>query len=132
LCELYEFARCQFGMGFEEFGELTPDMFWGFYKQRHNNFKYQQYCAGIVASAIYAANGVQDIDPMDFVSKTADEMMYDFKVNKLIALRDAIGNAFTDKDALAAKLKQARKDALVDLTSEGIPNAQQIVADVFD
>jgi hypothetical protein len=126
--ELYEFARYQFDMHYEEFGELTPDMFWGLWKQRQNNFKRDQYCAGIVANMVVAVAtaGVKDSQPADYIDKTSEEALYDFKVSKLVELRDVI------YDTAPYMLEQARKDALAELIDEGVPNAAQIVSDAFD
>jgi hypothetical protein len=113
-------------MHYEEFGELTPDMFWGLWRQRQNNFKRDQYCAGIVASNIAATAGVKDSQPADYIDRTAEDALYDFKVSKLVELRDAI------YDTAPYMLEKAKKDALADLIDEGVPNAAQIVSDAFD
>jgi hypothetical protein len=126
LTELFEFVRVQFHMGLEEFGDLTPDIFWGLWKQRQNNFKRDQYVAGIVASTIAASVGTKDLQATDFVDKTAEDAMYEFKVSRLVELRDAI------YDSAPYMLDKARKDALEELLDEGIPNAAQIVSDAFD
>jgi hypothetical protein len=121
-----EFARYWFAMDDEEFGELTPDRFWSLWKHRQVDFKRKQYVAGIVATMVAAANGAKDVSPMDFVGKSEEEFQYDFFVDKLTALRNKVA------EVIPHKLQQARNDALADLLDEGVPNAEQIVSDVFD
>ncbi len=119
------FARYWFHLGDEEFGELTPGMFWDLWQQRQIDFKRQQYLEGITASMVAAAHGAENVSPFDFVSKTADEAQ---REEIILALKKA-HQMFSN--VAPHELSKARAACLSRLQAQNIPGAEEIVAEVF-
>lgn len=119
------FARYWFQMNDKEFGNLTPTAFWDLWQQRQIDYKRQQYLQGIAASMIAATHGAENVTPFDFVGKTAveaqrEEIILALKKSHLMLVN-------TSPDAMAA----ARANCLTRLQAQNIPDAEEIVAEVF-
>jgi hypothetical protein len=119
------FARYWFRINDEEFGDLTPGMFWDLWQQRQNDFKRQQYLQGITASMIAATHGAENVTPFDFVGKTTIEAR---REEVTLALKKSHLMLF---NATPEAMAKARTACLSRLQAQNIPDAEEIVAEVF-
>jgi hypothetical protein len=119
------FARYWFHLNDAEFGDLTPGMFWDLWQQRQIDYKRQQYLQGITASMIAATHGAENVTPFDFVGKTAVEAQ---REEVTLALKKSHLMLF---NATPEAMAKARAACLSRLQAQNIPDAEDIVAEVF-
>ena len=123
--KLWAIARYDLGLTFEEFEELTPEMFNSLCERRNIKFKHERFAAGMVAAAVYNVNRASTESPVltafDFVREEA-ESAEKAEHDKIIGtIRQLVGQMPSDtprekllhvRDTVVGSLRaQGRKDA---------------------
>ena len=129
---MWAWARYDFGLSDEEFGDLTPGEFNALCTRRNIRIRYERYANAITAAAVYNANRRSSDDAIvsafDFVR---DEQESE-KQERLLKAKKFVRQALAlPLGTSREKFLEVRIKVVADLKASGYDDATQIVDDCF-
>ena len=129
---MWAWARYDFGLSDEEFGDLTPGEFNALCTRRNIRIRYERYANAITAAAVYNVNRRSSDDAIvsafDFVR---DEQESE-KQERLLKAKKFVRQALAlPLGTPREKFLEVRIKVVADLKASGYDNATQIVDDCF-
>ena len=129
---MWAWARYDFGLSDDEFGDLTPGEFNALCRRRNIRIRYERYANAITAAAVYNVNRRSSDDAIvsafDFVR---DEQESE-KQERLLKAKKFVRQALAlPLGTPREKFLEVRIKVVADLKASGYDDATQIVDDCF-
>ena len=131
--DLWSVARYDLGLGWEEFGDLTPALFTALCKRRNLRLKHERFANALTAAAVYNVNRSSSDNPI----MTAFDFVRDEKSSQARAERLAIKAQIMQSvggmpsDTPREKFMEIRARVISQLNSKGRTDGEALWAECW-